>query len=338
MKRVTLPLAIFAALVVVLALGLQGRPKELPSPLIGRPAPTFSANTLETPARVQGSDALRGQVWVLNVWASWCSACRLEHPLLVEAARREGLPLYGLNYKDAPADAARWLAQWGDPYRLSFSDRDGRVGLEFGVYGAPETFIIDRAGIVRFKHVGALDAQVLREQVLPLVRRLQAQAVPVPVPVAMATASAPASPAIGITTSPDPSGASADPALEARVMAIAEELRCLVCQNETLAASQAELARDLRAQIRGQLQAGRTAQDVTDFMVERYGDFVRYRPPLQASTAFLWGGPFLLLALAAVWGLRRIRARSPASARPLNPDEQRRVAQLLGETPSRPGA
>lgn len=331
MKRVTLPLAIFAALVVVLALGLQGRPNEVPSPLIGRPAPSFNVPTLETPPRQAGGEALRGQVWVLNVWASWCTACRLEHPLLVEAVRREGLPLYGLNYKDTPADAVRWLAQFGDPYRQSFSDRDGQVGMEFGVYGVPETFVIDRAGIVRLKHVGAIDAQVLREQILPLVRRLQAEPAPAGAPVA-ATATAPAATAAGT----DP-GAGGD-ALEARVMAIAEELRCMVCQNETLAASQAELARDLRAQIRLQLQAGRNAQEVTDFMVARYGEFVRYRPPLQASTALLWTGPFVLLALALAWIWRRLRTRGAEGDRPLSPDEQRRVAQLLGQTPTRPGA
>jgi cytochrome c biogenesis protein CcmG/thiol:disulfide interchange protein DsbE len=121
-----------------------------------------------------GAQELRGQVWVLNVWASWCTACRLEHPLLVEFARTNTVALYGLNYKDAPADALRWLSQFGDPYRQSFSDRDGRVGMDFGVYGAPETFVIDQAGRVRFKHVGPLTPEVLQQQIVPLVRKLRA--------------------------------------------------------------------------------------------------------------------------------------------------------------------
>lgn len=175
--RALLPLAIFVAVLAFLAVGLKGDPRELPSALIDKPAPSFALTTLATPRspeRILGSADLRGQVWVLNVWASWCTACRLEHPLLVDFARTNTVPIYGLNYKDAPADAQRWLANFGDPYQHSFSDRDGRVGMDFGVYGAPETFVIDAAGRVRFKHVGPITPEVLQEQILPLVRRLRA--------------------------------------------------------------------------------------------------------------------------------------------------------------------
>lgn len=175
--RALLPLAIFVAVLALLGVGLTGNPRELPSALIDKPAPAFRLTTLATPLapeRTLGSAELRGQVWVLNVWASWCTACRLEHPLLVEFARTNTVPIYGLNYKDAPADAQRWLANFGDPYQHSFSDRDGRVGMDFGVYGAPETYVIDAAGRVRFKHVGALTPEVLQEQIVPLVRRLRA--------------------------------------------------------------------------------------------------------------------------------------------------------------------
>ncbi len=176
-RRAIIPLAIFLALLGFLAAGLRGNPRELPSALIDKPAPAFQLATLATPTapeRTFSSAELRGQVWVLNVWASWCTACRLEHPLLVAFARTNTVPVYGLNYKDAPADAQRWLANFGDPYQHSFSDRDGRVGMDFGVYGAPETFVIDQAGRVRFKHVGALTPEVLQEQIIPLVRRLRA--------------------------------------------------------------------------------------------------------------------------------------------------------------------
>jgi cytochrome c biogenesis protein CcmG/thiol:disulfide interchange protein DsbE len=175
--RALLPLAIFVAVLALLAVGLTGNPRELPSALIDKPAPAFRLTTLATPLapeRTFGSAELRGQVWVLNVWASWCTACRLEHPLLVEFARTNTVPIYGLNYKDAPTDAQRWLANFGDPYQHSFSDRDGRVGMDFGVYGAPETYVIDAAGRVRFKHVGPLTPEVLQEQIVPLVRRLRA--------------------------------------------------------------------------------------------------------------------------------------------------------------------
>ncbi len=174
MKRALIPLALFAALLVFLAAGLRSDPRELPSALIDKPVPAFRLSTLSAGEPVQGSEALRGQVWVLNVWASWCTACRLEHPLLVDFARTGGVPVYGLNYKDAPEDARRWLANFGDPYQHSFSDRDGRVGMDLGVYGAPETFVIDAAGRVRFKHVGALTPEVLQQQIIPLVRRLRA--------------------------------------------------------------------------------------------------------------------------------------------------------------------
>ncbi len=174
MKRALITLALFAALLVFLAAGLRSDPRELPSALIDKPVPAFRLSTLSAGEPVQGSEALRGQVWVLNVWASWCTACRLEHPLLVDFARTGGVPVYGLNYKDAPEDARRWLANFGDPYQHSFSDRDGRVGMDLGVYGAPETFVIDAAGRVRFKHVGALTPDVLQQQIIPLVRRLRA--------------------------------------------------------------------------------------------------------------------------------------------------------------------
>ncbi len=172
--RALLPLAIFIGLLGFLAAGLQGNPRDLPSALIDKPVPAFRLATVGAPERVLGSESLRGQVWVLNVWASWCTACRLEHPLLVDFARTNTVPIYGLNYKDAPADAQRWLVSFGDPYQHSFSDRDGRVGMDLGVYGAPETFVIDQAGRVRFKHVGALTPEVLQEQIIPLVRRLRA--------------------------------------------------------------------------------------------------------------------------------------------------------------------
>lgn len=174
MKRALIPLAVFALLFAFLAAGLKGNPRDIPSPLVDRPAPAFRAPTLASAASTLGRDDLRGQVWVLNVWASWCTACRLEHPVLVEFARTNDVPVYGLNYKDQRADALRWLANFGDPYRQSLFDPEGRVGMDFGVYGVPETFVIDRAGVVRFKHTGALTLEVLQQQVLPLVRRLRA--------------------------------------------------------------------------------------------------------------------------------------------------------------------
>ena len=167
-----IPMGIFLVLVLFLGAGLKLDPKEVPSPLIGKPAPTFALARLDDPAQMIRRDDLLGQVWMLNVWASWCVACREEHPLLVEFAKSKTLPIYGLNYKDQPAAGQKWLSDFGNPYQASLSDRDGRVGIDFGVYGVPETFIIDRQGVVRFKQIGPITPEVIRTKIEPLVRQL----------------------------------------------------------------------------------------------------------------------------------------------------------------------
>jgi cytochrome c biogenesis protein CcmG/thiol:disulfide interchange protein DsbE len=167
-----IPMGIFLVLVLFLGAGLKLDPKEVPSPLIGKPAPAFALARLDDPAQTIRRDDLLGQVWMLNVWASWCVACREEHPLLVEFAKSKMLPIYGLNYKDKPAAGQKWLADFGNPYTASLSDLDGRVGIDFGVYGVPETFIIDRQGVVRFKQIGPVTPEVIRTKIEPLVRQL----------------------------------------------------------------------------------------------------------------------------------------------------------------------
>jgi len=167
-----IPMGIFLVLVLFLGAGLKLDPKEVPSPLIGKPAPAFALARLDDPAQTIRRDDLLGQVWMLNVWASWCVACREEHPLLVEFAKSKMLPIYGLNYKDQRAAGQKWLADFGNPYTASLTDLDGRVGIDYGVYGVPETFIIDRQGVVRFKQIGPLTPEVIRTKIEPLVRQL----------------------------------------------------------------------------------------------------------------------------------------------------------------------
>ena len=168
-----LPLAIFAVLVGFLFVGLFRDPREVPSPLIDKAAPAFALPVLHQPERkVAGADYL-GQVWLLNVWASWCVACRVEHPVLVELAKSKVVPIVGLNYKDKPDEGIAWLAQHGDPYTLSVVDGDGRVGIDWGVYGVPETFVVDKAGMIRYKHIGPVSPEALQQTILPLVRSLQ---------------------------------------------------------------------------------------------------------------------------------------------------------------------
>jgi cytochrome c biogenesis protein CcmG, thiol:disulfide interchange protein DsbE len=170
-----LPLALFGVLVVFLLRGLDLNPREVPSPLIGKPAPEFALPRLDDPAQQLGRQDLMGQVWMLNVWASWCVACREEHPILVEFAKRKVVPIYGLNYKDGREDAQRWLARFGNPYTASISDTQGKVGIDFGVYGVPETFVVDKRGVIRFKQIGPVTPDVLRDRIEPLLKQLQAE-------------------------------------------------------------------------------------------------------------------------------------------------------------------
>ncbi|OYT90817.1 MAG: DsbE family thiol:disulfide interchange protein [Burkholderiales bacterium PBB3] len=170
--RFLIPLLVLLGLVGFLGAGLKLNPKEVPSPLIGKPAPAFKLARLDRADTTLASQDLLGKVWMLNVWASWCVACRQEHPLLMAFSRQTQLPIYGLNYKDDRVAGLRWLSNFGDPYVASLFDVDGRVGIDFGVYGVPETFLIDQQGVIRFKHIGPLTPDVLRTQIEPLLRQL----------------------------------------------------------------------------------------------------------------------------------------------------------------------
>ena len=172
MARALIPLGIFVVLVGFLWAGLSLNPSEVPSPLIDKPAPMFSLPTLDDPSRAMSPADLKGQVWMLNVWASWCVSCRQEHPVLVRLSETGEVPIYGLDYKDHPDDAKDWLSRWGNPYTASLIDGDGRVGIDYGVYGVPETYLIDKEGIIRYKHIGPVTPQVIEETILPKVREL----------------------------------------------------------------------------------------------------------------------------------------------------------------------
>ncbi len=172
MSRFVWPLVLFLVLAGFLAVGLRLDPREVPSPLIDKPAPSFSAEVLGDPQRRLSAADLAGRPWVLNVWASWCGACRDEHPVLLDFARNAGVPLIGLNYKDQSEDARAWLRQFGNPYADSVVDPQGRIGLDYGVYGVPETFVVDAHGIIRYKYIGPVTPQVLRDKIRPVLQRL----------------------------------------------------------------------------------------------------------------------------------------------------------------------
>ena len=197
MNKFLWPLIGFLGLVVLLAVGLNLNPREIPSPLVGKPAPNFELKQQDGNAPVFGPASMRGKVWMLNVWSTWCVSCRQEHSVLVSLSKQKVLPIVGLNYKeirgDNELDSARyaegknaaeenslarqrigqWLSRHGDPYALTVLDLDGRVGIDYGVYGVPESYVIDQNGLIRLKHTGPLTPDIIAQKILPLVGELQ---------------------------------------------------------------------------------------------------------------------------------------------------------------------
>lgn len=173
MVRYLVPLGIFIVLAGFFYAGLSLNPQAVPSPLIDKPAPSFDLSELHRPELRVTHDENLGRVWLLNVWASWCVSCRQEHPLFMRLARTGEVPIVGLNYKDQREDAIRWLEDFGDPYVVSGYDEQGRVGVDFGVYGVPETYVIDKQGVIRHKHTGPVTIEALQNEILPLVRKLK---------------------------------------------------------------------------------------------------------------------------------------------------------------------
>ena len=168
-----LPLGIFGILMVFFFVGLGLNPRLLPSPLIGQAAPEFSLPKLSNPNEVIQQTDLQGKVSLLNIWATWCTSCRQEHPVLMEIAASKEVPIYGLYYKDDPASGVVWLQDYGNPYLENAVDLDGRVGIEWGAYGTPETFIIDQEGIIHYKHVGPMSWHDWETTLLPMVNSLR---------------------------------------------------------------------------------------------------------------------------------------------------------------------
>ena len=167
--RFAIPIVVFLLLVVVFSFGLFNDPRELPSPFLGEPAPAFEVASLTEPERIVGSADYAGKMALVNVWATWCGGCRQEHGFLMQLARSGAIPIYGINWRDSRPEALGWLQQLGDPYEFSAFDADGRVGIDWGVYGAPETFLISADGIVLHKHLGPLNAAIWQEDFVPLI-------------------------------------------------------------------------------------------------------------------------------------------------------------------------
>jgi cytochrome c biogenesis protein CcmG/thiol:disulfide interchange protein DsbE len=175
MSKFLIPFGLFVVVVGFLAVGLTLNPRELPSPLVGKAAPEFSLPQLHDQSKTISSNDLKGKVWLLNFWASWCGGCKDEHPVLIHLAQTGVVPIYGMDYKDRREEALAWLKEWGNPYSIVAVDEPGRVGINYGVYGVPETYVIDKAGVIRYKQIGPLREDILEKKILPLVRELQNQ-------------------------------------------------------------------------------------------------------------------------------------------------------------------
>lgn len=175
--KLFLPLAFFLAFCILLFVGLFMEDKTvLPSALLDKPVPEFSLPKLKQPEQKVSAETMKGKVYLLNVWGSWCPACKVEHPYLVQLSKK-GVNIVGVNYKDVRRDALEWLDRLEDPYLYSIEDQEGRLGLDLGVYGAPETFVVDKKGVIRYKHVGVVDPTVWKEDLKPIYDQLQKESV-----------------------------------------------------------------------------------------------------------------------------------------------------------------
>jgi cytochrome c biogenesis protein CcmG, thiol:disulfide interchange protein DsbE len=175
MNRFLLPLSIFVVVVGFLGIGLTLNPREIPSPLVGKAVPYFSQPQLYDREKVLSPVDLKGKVWLLNFWASWCNGCKTEHPVLMELAKSGEVPIYGMDYKDQQDEAMTWLRRWGNPYPIVGVDEAGRVGINFGVYGVPETYVIDKQGVIRYKQIGPLTPDTVAQKIIPLVKQLESE-------------------------------------------------------------------------------------------------------------------------------------------------------------------
>ncbi len=171
-RLLLIPLGLFIVLVLFLLVGLRRDPHEVPSPLINKPAPEFQLPQLQKPNATFSAKEMHGKVWLLNFWGTWCVACREEHPLLVQFAKTGVVPIYGVDYKDERGAALQWLNEFGNPYTQTAFDVDGRVSIDYGVYGAPESYLIDRNGVIRFKQIGPITEDVWQNKILPLAKQL----------------------------------------------------------------------------------------------------------------------------------------------------------------------
>lgn len=324
-----IPAGTFVILVIFLGIGLTRDPSIIPTEMIDRDMPAFELTELHDQDRRVTDQDLIGEPALVNVFGSWCVACLQEHPTLMQLKQDDTVRIVGVNWRDTREDAIRWLQRHGDPYDTIIFDGESDLAIEIGVTGAPETFIIDRTGRIRYKQIGPITADVWRDTIRPVFDALAMEEVTAPKPV---------------TVDPDPSSRSAPSEavltdldlIDARTEEVSKTLRCVVCQNQSIYDSNAPLAQDMRRLVRKRVVAGDSNDEVRAYLRYRYGNYVLMSPPLQLNTILLWGAPLVLLLVGAFWFFARRRREVPATNAPISEADRARIAAAL--TDEEPGA
>lgn len=320
-----LPAGAFVVLVIFLGIGLTRDPSVLPTEMIDREMPAFDLPELrEDEVRLTRDDII-GRVALVNVFGSWCVACLQEHPTFMELARDDTVRIIGVNWRDKKDDALAWLTRHGDPFETIIFDKESDLAIELGVTGAPETFILDASGRIRYKYIGPITPEVWLETIRPVLDVLAMEAPPQPrpaepreQPLPNATLEAP------VVT---------DAALiAARTEVVSKTLRCVVCQNQSIFDSQAPLALDMKRLVEKRVVAGDSDEEVRAYLRFRYGDYVLMNPPLQLNTILLWGAPLLLVLIGGIWFLARPKPQARPDEPALSEDDRTRIRAALSET------
>ncbi len=319
-----IPAGAFVILVVFLGIGLTRDPSLIPTEMIDRDMPVFELTELYDEGETLTDADLIGEVALVNVFGSWCVACLQEHPTLMQLKQDDTVRIVGVNWRDTREDAINWLQRHGDPYDTIIFDGASDLAIEIGVTGAPETFIIDRTGRIRFKQIGPITPDVWRRTIRPVLDALAAEELTTPAPIRDRA------PDLSDTTSPQAALTDLSE-IDARTEAVSKTLRCVVCQNQSIYDSNAPLALDMRRLVRKRVEAGDTDEQVRAYLRYRYGDYVLMSPPLQLNTILLWGAPLVLILVGGIWFFVRGRGAVMPPEETLSDTDRDRIAAALAE-------
>lgn len=322
-----IPAGVFVVLVIFLGIGLTRDPSVLPTEMVDRALPDFDLPELRDDDVQLARADLIGEVTLLNVFGSWCVACLQEHPTLMQLARDDTVRIAGVNWRDKQKDALDWLQEHGDPYETIIFDSNSDLAIELGVTGAPETFIVDAAGRIRYKQIGPITSEVWRDTIRPVLDAIAAEAPLVSEPADTALEPlADATLIASVVTDPE--------LIEVRTDAVSKTLRCVVCQNQSIHDSNAPLALDMKRLVRKRVMAGDDDDEVRAYLQYRYGDFVLMSPPLQLNTLLLWLSPLVLVLGGGLWFLLWPRPATHLAEEALSEEDLSRIQTALAESES----